>query len=77
MIAEVTFSIEISEEEARALGYVMDGRSDLEIAHLMRRAPLKVTSNFSEWNLNLNLIQATRDGLVRWVVHREWKRETG
>lgn len=80
MLADVTFTIELSNDEATALRYVMEGKTDLQIASYMHVSPIKLKANFEGLHLenNLNLVDALRDKLVSILFHREWAtRKTG
>jgi hypothetical protein len=66
MEVELRFTIEVSPAEWRALRYVIDGHSNLAVAKYMGLATPVVEKNFSEWKLDLNLVEATRGNLVEW-----------
>lgn len=77
--ADVTFTVELTDDEAMALGYVMEGKTNLQIASYMRVSPIKLKANFDGLHLEstLNLVDALRENMVSIQFHHEWKRKTG
>ena len=79
VLADVTFTVELSDEEASALRWVLKGRTDLQIAGYLHVSPVWLKKSLDGLRLEntLNLVEATRGGFVSWVLHEPSAAKTG
>jgi hypothetical protein len=79
VIASVTFDVELTDLEARALRLVLAGRSNGDIAQHLHVTKVVLEHVFYEMHLAsaLNLIDATRDQRVTWEFQNEVKAKAG
>lgn len=71
-LADVTFSVELTRREIEAVRLVIRGASNEQIAEELGVPIHLLEKNFRELHLDgeLNLIDATRAGLVTWDFHQ-------